>query len=150
MIRVARALALAAAAAVAAGCNPLLSAQSAAPPGRVAQLDEVTGFWGTVKSYRLELSQGVAVAVACHHGGPCDRVVATSDDPAITEIHRAALGTLERSGFASQTASSAVVLVGKAPGTTDVRIRTTSGTRTIRVTVVPPPAPAVTRAAAAP
>ena len=43
-------------AACATGCLPTLAAESAAPPGRAARLDEDVTFWGT-KHYRLELSQ---------------------------------------------------------------------------------------------
>lgn len=144
MIRFTRsALAFAAATAclaLAAGCNPYLTAQSAAPPGRAARLDEVRTFWG-IQSYRLQLSQGVALAVTCHLGGPCERLTASSDNPAIAEVRHASLATLQRSGLYNQATAAAVVVVGKAPGTTHIRVRSKEGHRDIAVTVVGPPGP---------
>lgn len=123
------------------GCGPTLTAQSPAPPGRSARLDEVNGFWG-VKSYRMELSTGVALAVTCYHrGGPCKNPIVTSDDPAIAEVHSASLGTLEQSGIANQQTSSAVVIVGKAPGTTKLHVHTNRGRREVAVTIIAPPVP---------
>jgi hypothetical protein len=142
-------LAVAAGLALAAGCNPVLVAQSAAPPGRSARLDEVTGFWG-IQGYRMELSQGVALALTCHRGGPCEKMSVTSDDPAIAEVRRASLGTLERSGIYGQATSAAVVIVGKSPGATRIRVRSKEGERDIAVTVVPPPGPIAVQATAAP
>jgi hypothetical protein len=144
-----RTAALAAAAAclaLAAACNPVLVAQSAAPPGRSARLDEVTGFWG-VKGYRMELSQGVALALTCYQGGPCEKMSVVSDQPAIAEVRRASLGTLERSGIYNQATAAAVVVIGKSPGTTRIRVRSKRGHRDIAVTVVPPPGPISVQAA---
>jgi len=138
--RLALAAAAAATLALAAGCNPVLVAQSAAPPGRSARLDEVTGFWG-LKSYRMELSQGVALALTCHQGGPCEKMTAASDNPAVAEVRRASLGVLERSGMYGQATSAALVVVGKSPGTTRVRVRSKDRHRDIAVTVIAPPGP---------
>lgn len=132
--------------ALAAGCNPILVAQSAAPPGRSARLDEVSGFWG-LKSYRIELSQGVALALTCYQGGPCEKMTAVSDNPAVAEVRRASLGTLERSGMYGQATAAAAVVVGKSPGTTRIRVRSKDGHRDIAVTVVPPPGPIAVQAA---
>ncbi len=140
------ALAALACLALAAGCNPVLVAQSAAPPGRSARLDEVRGFWG-IKGYRMELSQGVALALTCYQGGPCEKMSVVSDDPAIAEVRRASLGTLERSGIYNQATAAAVVVVGKSPGTTTIRVRSKEGHRDIAVTVVPPPGPISVQAA---
>lgn len=123
-------------------CHPMLAAESPAPPGRAARLDAVNGFWG-VTGYRLELSQGVALAISCTYGGPCEKLVATSDDPAIAMVRAASLATLRPVGFAeNQQPAAAVVIVGKAPGTTTIRLRSKDGGRDVRVTVVPPPATA--------
>ncbi|HWO18107.1 MAG TPA: hypothetical protein VNO30_05005 [Kofleriaceae bacterium] len=148
MTRRALALALALAAicaALAAGCNPVLVAQSAAPPGRAARLDEVTGFWG-IQSYRLELSQGVAIALTCHRGGPCEQLSVVSDDPAVAEVRRASLGVLEKSGLYNQATSAAVVIVGRAPGATQLHVRSKEGGRDIAVRVIPPPGPITVQA----
>ena len=133
------------AAALTAGCNPTLSAESLAPPGRAARLDEVTGFFGNIKSYRLELSKGVAIAVTCTHGGPCGKLRATSDDPGIADVHDASFGVLRPNGGShlyptNQATATAFVVVGKAPGTTKIRIKTDDGSRTIAVTILAPPA----------
>jgi hypothetical protein len=140
-----RVIAALAALAGAGGCRPTLSAESSAPPGRSARLDEVISwFWG-IQSYRLELSQGVALAVSCTRGGPCEKLVATSDDPAIAEVRPASLAALRPAGLAGNHApTAAVVVVGKAPGATTIRLRSSDGDRDIRVTVVPPPRPPVT------
>jgi hypothetical protein len=141
------ALAAAAACLALAGCNPVLVAQSAAPPGRSARLDEVKGFWG-LKSYRMELSQGVALALTCYEGGPCEKLSIVSDNPAVAEVRRASLGTLERSGMFNQATAAALVVVGKSPGTTRIRVRAKDGHRDITVSVVPPPGPIAVQAAA--
>lgn len=120
-------------------CNPYLTAQSVAPPGRAARLDEVTNFWGIIKRYRMELSQGVAMAVSCTYGGPCDHVQVTSSDPAIAEIRPASLGVLRPAGQFNAATASAVVVVGKAPGTTTLHLSARQGQRDIIVTVVAPP-----------
>lgn len=129
-------------------CHPMLAAESPAPPGRSARLDAVDGFWG-VQSYRLELSQGVALAVSCTYGGPCEKLVATSDDMTIAEVRAASLQTLRPVGYmGNQQPAAAVVIVGKAPGTTTIRLHSQDGGRDIRVTVVPPPAPPAVTAVA--
>ena len=112
MTRAAIAFAAALAAATLAGCHPTLAAESPAPPGRRARLDEVTGFWG-VRHYRLELSQGVAFALSCSAGGPCAQLVATSDDRTIADVHAAAFSALRALGFATAAQPiAAVVVVG--------------------------------------
>lgn len=132
-----------------AGCHPTLAAESTAPPGRSARLDEVTHwFWG-VTGYRLELSQGVALAVSCNHGGPCEKLVATSDNPAVAEVHPASLAALRPAGYlGNQQSSAAVVVVGKAPGATTIHVRSGDRGRDIHVTVVAlPSAPPTTTVA---
>jgi len=119
------------------GCLPTLSSQSLPPPGRTARLDAVDGFWQT-KYYRLELTEGVAFALTCERGGPCEKLVAKSDDPAIADVRPASLGMLEPSG--NKMASSALVIVGKQPGETWVRLRSKDGNRDVKVTIVAPPA----------
>ena len=122
-----------------AGCVPTLTAQSAAPPSRMARLDAIDGFWGP-KGYRLALSQGVAIAVTCNRGGPCEKLRVTSDDPAIAEVRMASLSRLEpadRSG--NQQTAAALVVVGKSPGSTTVRVRTARGGQDIRVSIVAQP-----------
>ena len=130
-----------------AACNPYLTQQSVAPPGRSARLDEVRGFWG-LKHYRLEISEGVALALTCNQGGPCEKTTVISDDRSIAEVRPASLSALQPVGLSSQMPSSAFVVVGKAPGTTKLHVRAKEGTREVVVTVVAPPAPANAQAAA--
>ena len=131
-----------------AACNPHLTQQSVAPPGRSARLDEVSGFWG-LKHYRLELSEGVALALTCEHGGPCEKPNMISEDPAIVEVRPASLAALERVGYAGpQLPASAFVIVGKAPGRTKLHLKVGKGKRDVVVTVVAPP-PAANKQTAA-
>jgi hypothetical protein len=138
-----------AALAAASGCLPTLVAESTAPPARSARLDADPGFWG-VKRYRIEVSQGVALAVSCSAGGPCEKLTATSDNPAIAEVRAAALAALRPAGYSgNQQPASAVVIVGKTPGVTTIRLRSKDGGRDVPVTVIPPPPPPVVTAAVA-
>ncbi|HEY5926702.1 MAG TPA: hypothetical protein VIV11_33680 [Kofleriaceae bacterium] len=124
-----------------AACDPYLYQHSTAPPGRSARLDGVDGFWG-LKHYRLEISEGVALALTCNDGGPCEKPNLVSDDPSIAEVRPASLVALERMGYGGDaTPSSAFVVVGKAPGTTKLHLKTRKGKRDVVVTVVAPPAP---------
>lgn len=123
-------------------CAPVLMSESPAPPGRSARLDAVDGFW-SIKSYRLELSQGVAIAVSCYRGGPCEKLAVTSDNPAVAEVKPASLGVLVPNGSAlagNRSTTAAFVVVGKQPGQTRVHVRSKDGGRELAVTVVPPPA----------
>lgn len=121
-----------------AACNPTLTVQSPQPPGRIARMDPVRGFWG-LQRYRLELSRGVAIAITCDLGGPCERMQVVSDDPAIAEVRPASLGVLQQGGLYGEQTSAALVVVGKAPGATRVHVRTNGKHRDVVVTVVAPP-----------
>jgi hypothetical protein len=130
-------------------CNPILTAESPAPPGRTARLDEVLGFFDQVKSYELELSQGAAMAVSCNQGGPCTHLKLTSDDPSMVDIRTASLDVLRPSGIHGNAATaSAVVIVGKAPGVTKLHLHSDEGSREIAVTIVPQPEATAAKAAA--
>ncbi len=54
-----------------AACDPTLSRAVAAPPGRSGAPRRGRRLLGHSSRYRLELSQGVAIAVTCNRGGPC-------------------------------------------------------------------------------
>lgn len=122
------------------GCVPTLAAQSTAPPSRSARLDAIDGFWGP-KGYRLELSQGVAIAVTCNRGGPCEKLRLSSDDPSIAEVRMASLSRLEPAAGigGNQQTSAALVVVGKTPGSTTIRVRSADGGQDIHVTIVAQP-----------
>ena len=130
-----------------AACNPTLTVQSPQPPGRIARMDPVRGFWG-LQRYRLELSRGVAIAITCDLDGPCEHMQITSDDPAIAEVRPASLGVLQQTGIYGEQTSTALVVVGKAPGETRVHVRTNGKQRDVVVTVVATPTsqPALTAA----
>lgn len=127
---------------LAAACNPTLYAQSVAPPGRQAKLESIDGFWG-VKAYRVELSQGVALAITCHDGGPCQQMQVVSADPAIADVRRASLANMEPTSPYHRTVhqmnSSGFVLLGRSPGKTLVKLTSADGNRLVHVTVVAPP-----------
>lgn len=118
-----------------AACGPTLYSQSAPPPGRTAALDENDGH------YDLDISQGVAIAVACDHDGPCKDVVISTEDERIADVRGASFGSLEKSPYTLHTSTPAgVVIIGKHPGKTRVEVRTARGSKTINVTVLAPPA----------
>lgn len=124
-------------------CNPSLIVESPAPPGRTARVDEVRGFWG-LQSYRMEVSEGVAVALTCERGGPCEHMKVVSDDPAIAEVRRASLSLLKPSPSAyvtrpDQQTAAALVVVGKHAGKTTIRVTAEEGHREIAVEVVANP-----------
>lgn len=125
------------------GCNPYLTQQSMAPPGRQARLAEVSGFWG-LKHYRLKLSEGVALAIACEQNGPCENISVVSANPAIAEVRLASLSKLEPAGGVrqAQVPSAAFVIVGKSPGRVKVRLKSREGERDVVVTVVAAPSAA--------
>jgi hypothetical protein len=140
---------LAAALGSVAACNPHLVAESPAPPGRTARLDEVRGFWG-VKSYKLEISQGTALAITCSKLGPCKNMTLAVDNGGVAEARPASLDVLRPNGYSgNQATATAMVVVGKTAGTTRLHVRTKDGNRDVAVTVIPQPAAAAdTRASA--
>jgi hypothetical protein len=126
------------------GCLPSLAAESSAPPGRAARLDVDTDFWGQ-KHYRLELSHGVALAISCEYGGPCEKLVATSDNPAVAEVRPASLTALRPAGYdGNRQPAAALVIVAKAPGATMIRVRSKAGGRDVPVMVVAAPGRPIT------
>ena len=106
-----------------AACGPTLTAQSSAPPGRMASFDDNDGH------YDLDISQGVAIAISCYYEGPCKDVVVATDDESIADVKGASL-----------EGTSSLVIVGKAPGVTRVKVKTSKGDKTIHVKVLAPPA----------
>lgn len=124
-------------------CNPSLYQASAPPPARAARLDPVTNWLGVTKRYRLEVSEGVAVALRCEHGGPCEHMRVISENPAIAEVRMASLSQLQQTPYAmssyQQQPLSALVVVGKAAGSTKLHIKAKSGSREVTVTVIAAP-----------
>jgi hypothetical protein len=107
-----------------AGCDPTITALTAAPPTAVAEMDS---FEETVR-----ISQGIAFAVECkYESNPCEDAEATSSDTAIAQVFPAFVDILSpgdtyQSGIAKR-ARSAFVIVGGKPGDATVTITTSSG-----------------------
>lgn len=124
-----------------AGCLPTLTSQSPAPPSRVARLEPIDGFW-QVKNYKLEITQGVAIALTCSSSGPCRGMKLSSQNPDVVDVRAASFAKLEDSDFGkAQATPASLVVVGKSPGEARVQVVTEDGDRTIFVTVLPPPVP---------
>ena len=114
-----KALALLALAACAAGCHPLW-AVSSGPPTTQADLDH--------RVDDIRLTQGVALAVACHDiwwGGPCENMTVASDDPAIARVafvhldkYRSPAGYI----YDEQGQRAVFVVAGVSPGRTKIRV----------------------------
>lgn len=110
------------------GCGPWLYAASTPPPGAVGMLD-TDDEWA-------ELTEGTALAFTCDDGGPCKHATATSDDPAIAEVRPANLARLDPALFSGMQPPATFVIVGKTPGKTRIRVRSSDGGVDLRVTVV--------------
>jgi hypothetical protein len=116
-------------------CGPYLAARSAPPPGRTAAFEENDGH------YDLAISQGVAIAITCEDGGPCKDVVVSTENEAIAAVKGAAFGALEQAHpyYPATTIPAGVVIIGKSPGKTKVRVKTSDGSKTINVVVLAQP-----------
>ncbi|MFT3692436.1 MAG: hypothetical protein QM831_04795 [Kofleriaceae bacterium] len=124
-------------------CNPTLMVESPSPPGRVARMDSVDNWLGITQWYRLEITAGVAVALTCNNGSPCEHMTITSPDPKIAELRNASLSALKKtspySSLPQQQTAAGLVVVGKTPGKTTLHVKTEhQGERDIVVTVVAP------------
>ncbi len=115
------------------GCGPWLYAVSTPPPGSIGNLD--------TDDERAELTAGSALAFRCDDGGPCQGARATSDDPSIAEVLPASLARLEMAAFDGFTPQTTFVIVGKSPGKTRIRVRTSDGNVDLAVRVHPAPTP---------
>ena len=94
------------------------------------------------------------MAFTCMKSGPCEKVTVVSEDPAVAEPRIASLAMLQPNGggptyggapnaWHNQATAAAVVVVGKSVGKTRVQLLSADGNRTIDVTVVAPPVPAL-------
>lgn len=117
------------------GCGPWLYAVSTPPPGSIGNLD--------TDDERAELTEGSALAFRCDDGGPCQGAKATSDDPSIAEVMPAALARLDMAIWDGFTPQTTFVIVGKSPGKTRIRVRTSDGNVDLAVRVHPAAAVAV-------
>lgn len=102
-----------------AACSPLWPVSSAPPTTRASH---------HVLNDRIDLTQGVALAIACRSvwsGMPCENLTVTSDDPAIATVSFVHLDKYrDPMGHVSDPAQqrSAFLVAGVAPGRTRIRV----------------------------
>lgn len=115
------------------GCAPAVSLRTPAPPSATLNFDALAD--------RIELTQGVAAGfeVWCAWG-PCQRLHATTDAPAIARVYPAHLGALRVDWVARNP--PALVLVGAGEGQTVLHVADGTNVRDITVIVRPPKPPA--------
>lgn len=111
------------------GCGPWLYAASTPPPGAIGTLD--------TDDETAEISEGTALAFRCEDAGPCQHATATSDDPDIADVLPANLARLDPAVFSGMAAPATFVIVGKAPGHTRIRVRSSDGGVDLSVHVIP-------------
>lgn len=115
------------------GCSPQLSVITPAPPDRVVRLSH--------EADRIEVSEGVAIAVECYREGwPCKDVHASISEPAIAKVYPAHMSKLN-SGYYEQGNVSTMAIVGLAPGRTTVRVSSEGWTHDYEIVVLPTAAP---------
>lgn len=113
------------------GCGPRFSLITGAPPNRVARLD--------LDNKRIEVSEGVAVALECYReGSACKDVKATSSDPKIARVFPAHLTKVTR-GLYEQGNVSTAAIVGVAPGKATIHVVSEGSTTDYEVDVLPAP-----------
>jgi hypothetical protein len=139
----ARFAAVAAVVLAATACGPYLYQTTVAPPGRVGMLAPVDDTWG-LDHYKLEISEGTALAILCEDGSPCTETHAASRDAAIAAAVPAHLAQLSSSLGIAHVAlpASAFVVIGRRAGVTTIDVTSKQGGRRIDVVVVPRPSPA--------
>jgi hypothetical protein len=110
-------------------CSPYLSVVTPAPPNRVVRLNHETD--------RIEVSEGVAIAVECYRqGSPCRGVVASVTDPTLVQVLPAHMSKLTR-GYGDEANVTTLALVGLKPGATKLRVWSQGWTRDYDLKVHP-------------
>ncbi|MDI1435159.1 MULTISPECIES: hypothetical protein [Polyangium] len=127
---------LLAAAALAAGCEPSITALTIAPPTAVADVDNVE------KDVRL--SQGIALAIECtYQNSPCEDATATSSDPEIVRVLPGFVDLLAPGDayqrYATDVPRAVFIFVGGKPGDAVVTLTSSDGNTSIDVNVLPLP-----------
>ncbi len=111
------------------GCAPSLTLVSPAPPNRVIAVDR--------QNDRLEISEGVAVAIECHGmNGPCKDMKAVSTSPEILGVYPAHIAKIAHTGVDADTNAANLAIVGMKPGRTTLRVWSDGYTREYVVTVL--------------
>jgi hypothetical protein len=129
-VSVLRSLAAIAALAFASGCAPSLTLVTPPPPNRVITVDR--------EHDRLDLSEGVAVAVECFGmSGPCKDMKAISTSPEILGVYPAHFANIGHTAFNADTNVANLAIVGMKPGRTTLRVWSNGYSREYVVTVLP-------------
>ncbi len=114
---------------VLAACDPALTQLTFAPPGAVADLDEMCE--------EIVVTRGVAFAVTCGDGIGCEDLSVSVSDPTIADAHL--MYTADPvSEYRPGEQATAFVVVGRTQGTTDLFVESCDGDVTLRVTVEAP------------
>jgi hypothetical protein len=125
-----RCLAVTATLALGSGCAPSLTLVSPPPPNRVIKVDR--------DHNRLEISEGVAVAIECHGvGGPCEDMKAIATSPEIIGVYPAHIAKIVHTGFDADTNAASLAIVGMKPGRTTLHVWSNGYTSEYVVTVLP-------------
>lgn len=115
--------------ALATGCAPSVTLVSPPPPNRVITVDRAHD--------RLELSEGVAVAVECHGvNGPCQDMKAISTSPDILGVYPAHIAKIAHTGFDADTNAANLAIVGLKPGKAMLQVWSNGYTTKYDVTVL--------------
>ncbi|MDI1482031.1 hypothetical protein [Polyangium sp. y55x31] len=130
------ALLLLAAAALAAGCEPTLTALTVAPPTAVAECDDAA------KDVRL--SEGIALAIECtYQGSPCEDATMSSSDPDVVRVMPGFVDLLAPGDayqrYPADVPRSVFIFVGGKPGDATVTLTSTDANATVDVKVLPLP-----------
>jgi hypothetical protein len=121
-----------------AACDPVaLTALTVPPPGKVALLDD--------ENLTLDLSRGVAIGFECNAGtsdynGPCRNARAKIDDESVAVVFSSYLDSVAEvwnDGDAGLRSRIAFVVVGLAPGETDLHVITADGDVDVSVSIEP-------------
>jgi hypothetical protein len=124
--------------ALVAGCDPIaVTAITVPPPGKVAQLDD--------ENLELKISHGIALGFECtattnEYNGPCRNPRAKIADESIAAVFSSYLDSVAETwdnGNAGPRSRTAFIVVGLAPGDTELEVITTDGDVDVSVTVVP-------------
>lgn len=129
MRRFAGRLALLALLLTAVGCEVRLSAVTAAPPGKTAELDDADEL--------ITISKGVALGFECtFQGRECENATAESRHPDIAQVWPASVDWLGRDQVEGPQPAAVFVVVGKQVGTTTLKIDTADGDDVFDVDVI--------------
>lgn len=125
-----------------AGCGPHYEALTVPPPFVEAELCDGSDTCGGERT--IKLTKGIALAIECKtaNGTPCNNVTATPVDGEVATVFEGYLDTLSpatyygSSGTTGARPRSVFVVVGRAAGTTSLRVQSDEGDNAFAVTIV--------------